>query len=633
MEPLDRSDTQGISRFPLLLFATGLAVAAWIVLPLPSLSFDLPKVLVLSFVTLVVFTSLLFGSPPALLSRLLSHSAGKWLLFFLLTVLLSLLWSVAPMLSFFGASPRFEGVLTYILYLCIALIGLLAGTSGEGRRVLVQAILITNIGIVLYGLLQVLHLDVLSFLWAGEVFLGRTFSFVGQPNTLGLFLVLTIPFVLLSADFASTRWRRAGLLLFLCNVVVLLATVSRSALLGIGIAFLFVPCWMHGRFQPMSRKKWFVSILCAVLLAAFGLYKTHMRFSVPTETGRSLGARALIWQSSVQMISQRPLGYGLETFGILSARHMTNDLLKVESLTTRIDRAHSKPLDLLLTLGPLGLLAYYGLLCTLLRSLWKKRKESGMHRYYLAGFLSILAASIALLFGFDVPVTAAFFWLIVGMMLGCILPQDVAPKSEKPFLFLLSLFLVVLLVVMGQWVQARLRMERAEQWFTSGNLVQSVNAYAEAVDAFRFDRHILTQSIETDLFALENAADTQAVQTVHSLIASQLTELEQLTGGEDGMAFLLRAWEKAIVGEAESVHILLDQAAAKSPAGVVHYRIALHCYDLLGDSDAKARIYKELIAVLPEAWLQPESPHGRLIWKENPWLEAVREYLDVKEEQ
>tara|TARA_Y100000310_G_scaffold340957_1_gene438512 strand:+ start:119 stop:2005 length:1887 start_codon:yes stop_codon:yes gene_type:complete len=628
MTPYSRST---IDRSLLLLFAAGLILASWLVVPLPSLSFGLPKLAVLGFVTLVVCISLVFQPGSGLLSALPSHWAGRWLLLFAVTIPLSLLWSVAPQLSFFGASPRYEGVLTYVLYMGITLIGVLAGSTGEGRRILTKAIVIANTGVVLYGLLQVLDLDPLAFLWGSEIFLGRTFSFVGQPNTLGLFLVLTIPFVIFSARLGPKWWRATGLILFLLNIVVLLSTVSRSSILGIGIAFLFSTVWMRGRARILKKKQWLALVACALLLAALGTHYNIKRFSVPTEAGRSVDSRTIIWAGGMQMLAARPMGYGLETMGILSARNFSNDLLRYESLTTRIDRMHSKPLDLLLTLGPLGLLGYYGLLIVLLRELWRRRQQEAMQRYYLTGFLSLLGASITLLFGFDVLITGTFFWLIAGMMLGSLLQEKPPSKWERPAVLIVSLFLIVLLLVTTQWIRARIAMEKAEQWFASGDLVQSVRLYAEAANEFRFDRHILTQAAETNLFALEHAENEETSATLQILLEQQLTQLEKLTGGEDGMALLLRAWGKAIEGERDSVDWLLLQSAMKQPAGVVHYRIALHCYDLLGDREKKEQVYDLLIGVLPPSWMQPESPHGRLLWKEHPWLSEVYNYVEIME--
>lgn len=627
MTPSSRS---AVDRWLLILFAVGLVLATWLVVPLPLLSFGLPKLLVLSFVTLVVVISIAFHPAPDLLGRLTGNWAGRWLLLFAVVVPLSLLWSVAPLLSLFGSSPRYEGVLTYMLYIAVAIIGLLAGTTGEGRRILVKTIVIANVGIVAYGMLQVASLDPLAFMWGSEVFLGRTFSLVGQPNTLGLFLVLTIPFVILSARLGPKWWRFAGLILFLLNIVVLLSTVSRSAILGLGVAFLFATVWMHGRARILSKKQWVAITICALFLAALGTYYTSKRFSVPTEGQRSVDSRAIIWSGGIKMLSERPAGYGLETVGILSARYMSTDILRYESLTTRIDRAHNKPLDLMLTLGPLGLVSYYGLVVVLLRILWRRRKEEAMQRYYLAGFLSLLGASITLLFGFDVLITATFFWLIVGMMLGSVLPERPSlRKWDRPTLLILSVILVIQLVTVGQWTRARIIMEKAEQWFVADNIVQSVAHYAKASNEFRFDRHLLTQAVETDLFAMENAANEETSSALKALIEIQLRRLEALTGGEDGMQLLLWAWGRAIEGDEESVDLLLAKAGEKQPAGVVHYRIALHCYELLENHEKKEQMYEELIKILPPDWKNPESPHGRLLWKEHPWLSEVLEYAEM----
>jgi O-antigen ligase len=628
MMPSSRS---AIDRSSLLLFASGVVLATWLVVPLPSLAFGLPKLVLLSFCTLTVYASLLFYKGASPLSGLMRHPSGKWLALFALTIPLSLLWSVAPLQSFFGASPRYEGVLTYFLYLAVAYIGMCAGATSGGRRVLTKAIVIANIGIVFYGLLQTAGADPLDFLWGSDVFLGRTFSLIGQPNTLGLFLVLTIPFVLLSARLGPKWWKSAGIILFLLNVVVLLSTVSRSAILGLAIAMLFSVSWNRGGTVRVSKKRWVLVVVTALMLAALGAYYSMQRFSVPTEAGRSLDSRSIIWAGGVQMLAGRPMGYGLETVGMLSARNFDNRILQYESLTTRIDRAHNKPLDLWLTLGPLGLLGYYGFVYTMLKSLWKKRRDD-MQPYYLTGFLSLLGASITLLFGFNVLVTGLFFWLIAGMMLGALLPQaEKAMQWEKLVLLFLLLSQVVLLVSSAQWVRARLTMEHAEQWFTAGNIVQAVGEYAESVHEFRFDRIMLIQAVETNLMALENAANEETQQGLLLLIEKQLTQLESLTGGEDGMALLLRAWTKAIEGEGDAVDWLLLQAAMKQPAGVVHYRIGLHCYDLMGDEGRKQQIYEILLTVLPPTWDKPESPHGRILWKENPWIEEVYNYAQKRD--
>jgi len=574
----------------------------------------------------------LFYRGPTPLGELARSREGKWLALFAATIPLSLLWSVAPLQSFFGAAPRYEGVLTYSLYMAVACIGVCASATAEGRRILTKAITISNIGVVLYGLLQIADADPLAFLWGSDVFLGRTFSLIGQPNTLGLFLVLTVPFVILSAQQAPKWWRNAGVVLFLLNIVVLLSTVSRSAIVGLTVAMLFSVAWTKGRTVTLTASQKILTLTVALLLGALGTYYGAERFSVPTEAGRSVDSRSIIWAGTMHMIAGRPQGYGLESVGILSARNFDSRIFRYESLTTRIDRAHNKPLDLWLTLGPIGLLAYYGFLCSLLHSLWKKRRDD-MQSYYLAGFLSLVGSGVTLLFGFHVVVTAVFFWLIAGMMLGALLPVSQNQRTwERPLILLLTLTQVVLLVSSAQWARARLSMEKAEQWFTAGHLIRAVGGYAEAVREFRFDRVMLTQAIETNLLALEHAANDETADGLHLLIGQQLAQLEALTGGEDGMAFLLRAWEKALEGQGDEVDWLLLQAAMKQPAGMAQYRIGLHCFDLLGDEEKKRQLYEVLLTVLPPSWNEPNSPHGRLLWKENPWIEEVYNYAQNREE-
>ena len=341
------------------------------IVPMAHLNVGLPKLLVFAIGAVAGLLWMFFDCER---KEETSSPVEKLFWLFFVLVFLSVLWSAAPQLSIVGASPRFEGVFTYGLYASVAVIASAIVRRGQSD-LLIRALLISNIGVVLYGLLQVLNIDPLSHVWLSQVFLGRTFSLLGQPNTLGLYLVLTMPFVLLQTKQTSLRKKYAWIAVLLLNFLVLISTVSRGAIIGLAVAVIcgllwFKRCTTKQKTKNEKRKTLLIIALC-IFFVGFLLHVTQQRFSHPSEVGRSVSSRAIILEGAWDMVTTWPLGYGLETMGILSGRHMPTELLQYESLTTRIDRAHSQPLDLILSLGVQGAVVFYVLMGMVVLGLWR----------------------------------------------------------------------------------------------------------------------------------------------------------------------------------------------------------------------------------------------------------------------
>ena len=610
------------------LFIFGIVIGTWIVVPIPTLGFGLPKLAVFAITSCVAMFSLLYSDDVKICSRLWQSSVGKWFTIFACISLLSVLWSRAPIISTIGAVPRFEGALTIAMYMSYALMAMTLSQTIDGRNAAMRALIAANAGVCIYGLLQLLHIDPLGRFWGAEVFLGRLFSVLGQPNALGLFLVLTIPFILVFVSGFRGYKHKLAIVLLLLNALILFASVSRSAVLGLAVAIPLGLLWRRSRssVEPLSKKQRSLALGLTVLFVGVAMHFSAQRFANPTESGRSVDSRIIIWDGSFDMIKLWPLGYGHETMGMLSSRFIGAGLLEHESLTSRIDRAHSQPLDLLISIGVLGFLAYYIFLYRLLRVIWDQRKEEGS-QWFLAGGMSIVAASIALLFGFHSIATGVWFWFIVGLMIGPMLPESRDSSIIKRIPVLILILLNILLcVVCARWISARLKMERGEQWFRANELAASVQLYADAAEQFPYDRILLTQAVETDLIALERSENRQTTSILHALAETHLQMLDRLTNQEDGMSFLLQAWLAALDGKADAVDYLILQAAFKQPDTVSTYRIAVHAYKILDNQERIEQTYDSLISILPDAWKDPSSPSGRIIWKEHPWLDEVQEY-------
>ncbi|MCA9333983.1 O-antigen ligase family protein, partial [Candidatus Saccharibacteria bacterium] len=378
------------------------------VLPVPTLGFELPKFVAFTAGATLAALILIFSKQPVL-SFVLRNRIGMAFAMFMGVIVLSLLWSVAPIASLLGVAPRFHGVLTYVALGTLALMAMVLASQNQGLALLRRGVLTINIVVVLYGLLQMLALDPLGHLWQSEAFLGRTFSLLGHPNALAQCIVLTLPFVGLAWSRTEERVERLWwLMLVVLNCTVLFATASRSGLLGLLLLGLLcsskLKVYLRTQRDRIKPEQAFALSLIVVLCCSIGFVFFTQRFASSFETGRSSSARVEIWETMLEMFGDRPIGWGLETLSFTSPRFLTKNIYAYESLTAVIDRAHNELMQLLVTAGPLALVSYVWLIVLLLHTAWRERKydETGMIR---ASASAIAAFQVTLLFGFPTIAT------------------------------------------------------------------------------------------------------------------------------------------------------------------------------------------------------------------------------------
>jgi len=602
--------------------AATLAIVA--VVPFTEMGFSLGKLLLAAFLGIVGACWMLWSGRSAALRALWCIAAGWWLIAFMAVVLCSFAWSVAPVWSFFGSSPRLGGIVTFgVLWsVCVIAVSLAADRSGD--QALLGTVVMTNVVLTVYGFLQFLAIDPLAPLWANEGFLGRTFSLIGQPNTFGASIVLTAP-ILLHAAAAATKRRDRLFLLLLCalNAVVLVTTASRSAMVGCAVALVVLWATDRGLRRACARCSRLGLLFlgsAAFLLLLLAFLTFGQRFAAePAE--RSSSARLLIWKDAITLLSARPQGIGLETLGMLFPQVKSREFLSLEPLRAGVDRAHNLPLDTLLALGPAGLIASAGFLVSLLIAACRNRHSNAVLSGLAAGIAGYAAA---LLFGFESVGTALLFWMMAGWVIGAswrAKHHRIAGHAFFPatIAVLLALFSLLGLGVSLQWSVQQWRAAQAEHSFANGDLGEAVGGYMRAVDTFPFDRVVLVRAAETALFAGEHADDPAVKEVMLAIAGRLLSTLEDFTAEQDGMVPLLRAWHAAISGDAPSLKSYAERAVLLMPTTVDTYRIAAHSYRLVGDSVAARKADRELRALLPPYWEDREG-RARILWKENPWL-------------
>lgn len=607
-------------------FCGGLIAVCIALIPIQTLGFELPKLVVLSA---FVFGCALIAvvRKMDMLTTFTASVPGRFYLAFIVLIALSALWSVAPIVSILGSSPRFQGVLAHILFLFLGLFVATHMRHSQGRRLVTCAIVSANVAVVLYGILQMMHIDPLGEYWKIEAFLGRVFSTMGQPNTLGQFIVLTVPFVTLLWFLSTERVvKMAWGTLLIFNGVLLLGTVSRSAMLGVFVMLLaslpVLRNWVKDAIKTVKTEQAFALSLMIVLGTSIGLLFFAQRFALTMEQGRSASSRAVIWNATSQMIVERPIGWGLETMAFTSPAFTGKELYKYVSLTTTVDRAHNEPLQVLQSLGPIGLLVYLSLLLSLLLAARSNihRDASGLIRSCALG---IVGYQVCVFFGFPSIATAAIFWMLVGMLIG-LLPATVSPIQIKGSRYITIGFLTIAtitLVTSVRWSQARLIHAYAQATLAEDS-VTGLALHQQGVLMFSYDRQSIIEAAEIHLLALEK--DT--AENRDDLVASTqilIDLLRRTTNHRDGMAELLESWLAAVQGDSAAAQAKLTAARVFLPTSIVYHRTAQHIARVLDDGVLEEVHRMGIRGLLPDGYFEEGSEMRRILLKQHPWLHKI----------
>lgn len=605
---------------------------AWIILlplsgilfiPVDTVGFELPKILVLALLSLC--------AAGALSADAVRRLPGKgFFLLFIAGIALSVLFSVAPVLSLAGAPPRHLGVFAWAVFLLMFLEVASLTSVWKSRAAIVRALLLTNLLVVTEGLLQVLHADPIATVFSSDVFLGRVFSTTGQPDTLAVFILLTLPFAAAWAfsPRASGFARYAGTALTAANLLVLAGTASRSGILGLGMmALLCAPAIVRWLKRLSGRGSWAVILALIVIVAvagAQGVSTMRERFSHPLEGGRSVGSRTIIWPAVIRMITARPIGYGPETMSLVSPQFIGKDIYKYESFTSTVDRAHNLPLDMLFAFGPLGLLGFAGISVSLI--LASRRPADDPDHLLLPARLALAGFFVATLFGFPAALPWALFWIIAGLIAG-ITGDSRASSGDRlyPNVMISALVLCALLEtgVAVSEIRGRLLLAQGQQTY-AGDRNAGANLLLTASRRAPFDPEVTMRAAESELSLLRTLpSGDPARPRLLDNAALLIAHLQSMTGNRSGMGFALLGWLRAEHRDMQGALAAIAEANRLMPVSPVERRVVAEAFAAYGDGESASKQQDSIIELLPPAFFDRYAELRRIYLKENPWLKGI----------
>lgn len=315
------------------------------------------------------------------------------------------------------------------------------------RRLITGAWLVTGAGVAIIGLLQLTGLDLTALLPQSACFservvlaeggLRRISSVYCHPNNLALALGRVWP-VLAALALGSRSWEAggrqqalrsstfrwryvAGTLICLAAIG---ATLSKGALLGAAVALIGL-----GLMLWRVRRSMAVALLGSAAAGAAGVILLGLVLDVErlNPLGGTSDARIELWRAALRMIADYPLtGPGLDQFYHLrTAPEYGARYIAPEALDTTEQFAahpHNLALDLLVRVGPLGLLAMAWLIWqffSMSRRVWTHQglasRNGALALGLTAGMASALAHGLVDNFYF-VPDLAFAFWLMLALV-------------------------------------------------------------------------------------------------------------------------------------------------------------------------------------------------------------------------
>lgn len=393
------------------------------VIPLYDI-YDLSKVTALRFITVAMILMITY---LVLAKRQIEFPKTKLaipVIFLLLAIILSTVFSVNPMLSILGGIKRHEGLPTFFSYLFLFLTGATVFSYRDWSKFEIL-IAVTTLILSAHGIFQRFGIDFIDF-GGSQYDITRAFATTGNPVFLGQYLAFSAPFLVArTLIFQGSTGRRVFLAAAsVLGLVCALFTYSRASWAGIFLALLVLSVVAISRIV----KAWKILAVLIAIAVIFGtLVETNKQESglasqsivqrAKSMMDFSNSTRASMWRSTLPIIAQKPLlGHGLETFKGVFPKYRELNLIKLEGEFSMPDRPHNEPLYLIYGFGLFGFTAFLWLLIAFA---WKsilvvRKADTDIAQFVVATGIAVIGYNVSNFFSFSTVNTTAGYWALMG---------------------------------------------------------------------------------------------------------------------------------------------------------------------------------------------------------------------------
>jgi len=350
-------------------------------------------------------------------------------LFFTLAFSVTTVTSVLVYPSFWGTLERMGGLWSFWHYFLFYIVLISVLTKKEHWLYLLNITIFAGVLSAFYGFGQ--KTDIEFFVGSGDR--ARIFGTIGNAALFAgyqLFSVFLSLMMYLSSR-SSQRYKIFYLFAFVVTSVAVLMTAVRGSLLGYAAGLIiFTFLWTRHYKSRIGRASLKTLIGLIIFWGIFSLIFSDSPFvknsgylSRVTNlsfTAATVQTRFWAWEAGFKGLIDSPktilLGWGPENFNIPFSKNFNPKFFRGPGAETLFDRAHNMFIEVLVTMGIVGFLAYLSIFVTLFSSLRKFLKENDLVIYGIGLVSATVAYIIHNSFIFDTSANFIVFFTILGFV-------------------------------------------------------------------------------------------------------------------------------------------------------------------------------------------------------------------------
>ncbi|MFA7685715.1 MAG: O-antigen ligase family protein [Candidatus Gracilibacteria bacterium] len=538
--------------------------------------FELPKVhFLMIFSGIVLFV----GSLVAIFNnKTIDVKYNKYvtitLILWILSLLISTIFSIFPQLSFWGSYERLQGLYSYFSYIILFLTFLHVLSDQRSQEIFMKITITIGIIASIHSILQ--QFGIAIFVEDSmNTTVQRSFATMGNPNFLAQFLIFPL---WMSLYFLIKNKNKSRILYGMIIVLILagiLLTKSRASILGIIVAGTVLMVFF------LKIKKIYKYILILGIFSAFILFVIFVASNM-----QSLMARFYIWQGTLNIIKDHWLiGSGLETFKAVFQKVQLKELLSVEEMYSIADRAHNGILDLFITQGVIGVAVYLSIIGGVFSKVIYKIKGERIIVFTLSA--ALMSSIVANLFSFYVATDCLMLSATVAIILNNTVNFKTIKLEKKPLIIFVAGIIFALSGIMISWGSRAI--------------------YADTI-YFRGLTKIYQANLSEGIIDISNAVNLNPQQSGATLTVVRILEI---VGEEDANPSLLR-----------NADTILEEYAKITGKDFQYYFEKGEIYTLLAQYDLAEQYYGKANELAP---YQPIiiRQWGIMLYKKGDYKESI----------
>ncbi len=349
--------------------------------------------------------------------------------------------SVLPYASFWGTLERMGGLFTFWHYFIYFIILTAVFKTEKKWMSLFNLVIFIGVLSAIYGFGQRTNIE----FFVGSGGRSRIFGTIGNPALFAGYQIL-VSFLSMMLVFRSGIGRNLRLFYAgsgLITMIAALITAVRGSILGIGIGLLAFVLLYSAAYRSKKAKKAFLFMIAFLFLfvASALIFKDSSfvkrsgylsRITDFSLTSFTVQTRFWAWEAGFKGWKETSktvlLGWGPENFNIPFSRHFNPKFYAGPGAETLFDRAHNMFVEITVTMGLLGLLAYLWVFGASLKVLWRKIHNKDTMLYGIGLIPLLIAYAIHNSFIFDTSANFLTFFTILGFISFLALPRQAEEK-------------------------------------------------------------------------------------------------------------------------------------------------------------------------------------------------------------